>query len=67
MNHSIYSADRSTHLKIVIVALVAGISVTTLGIFARANGDTGGYTQAVRVIKADKPMMVTSSGASVVR
>jgi len=24
MNHSIYSADRSTHLKIVVVALVAG-------------------------------------------
>ena len=27
MNHSIHSADRSTHLKIVIVALVAGIAV----------------------------------------
>ena len=27
MNHSIYSADRSTHLKIVVVALVAGIAV----------------------------------------
>src|SRR5260370_17382208 len=25
MNHSIYSADRMTHLKIVVVALVAGI------------------------------------------
>ena len=24
MNHSIYSADRTTHLKIVVVALVAG-------------------------------------------
>jgi hypothetical protein len=67
MNHSIYSADRSTHLKIVIVALVAGISVTTLGIFARANGDSSSQIQTVRVIKADKPVMVTSSGASVVR
>ena len=27
MNHSIYSADRTTHLKIVVVALVAGIVV----------------------------------------
>ncbi len=26
MNHSIYSADRSTHLKVVVVALVAGIA-----------------------------------------
>jgi hypothetical protein len=25
MNHSIYSADRTTHLKIVVVALCAGI------------------------------------------
>jgi hypothetical protein len=67
MNHSFYSADRTTHLKIVVVALVAAISVTSLGIFARANGDNSGYTQTVRVIKADKPIMVTSSGASVVR
>lgn len=25
MNHSIHSADRATHLKIVVMALVAGI------------------------------------------
>lgn len=67
MNHSIYSADRATHLKIVVVALVAAISVTTLGIFARANGDSSGNTQTVRVIKADKPVMVTNSGASLIR
>ena len=30
MNHSIHSADRSTHLKIVVVALVAGIAVAAL-------------------------------------
>ena len=35
MNHSIHSADRSTHLKIVVVALVAGIAVAALGISAR--------------------------------
>ena len=67
MNHSIYSADRATHLKIVVVALVAAISVTSLGIFARVNGGDANHAQAVRVIKADKPVMVTSSGASVIR
>ena len=36
MNHSIYSADRSTHLKIVVVALVAGIAVAGFGISARS-------------------------------
>ena len=35
MNHSFYSADRTTHLKIVVVALVAGIAVAGLGISAR--------------------------------
>ena len=66
MNHSIYSADRSTHLKIVVVALVAAISVTSLGIFARASNGDANYAQ-VRVIKADKPVMITSSGTSVIR
>ncbi|MGD0847865.1 hypothetical protein [Bradyrhizobium sp.] len=66
MNHSIYSADRSTHLKIVVVALVAGIAVAGFGISARTSSDDG-YTQTARVIKAGKPVTVTSSNASVVR
>jgi hypothetical protein len=66
MNHSIYSADRSTHLKVVVVALVAGIVVVGLGIFARTNSDDG-YAQTAHVIKAGKPVTVTSSNASMVR
>jgi hypothetical protein len=66
MNHSIYSADRSTHLKIVVVALVAGIAVAGFGISARTSSDDS-YTQTARVIKAGKPVTVTSSNASVVR
>jgi len=64
MNHSIHSADRSTHLKIVIVALVAGIAVACFGISARSNTD---YTQTAHVIKAGKPVALTSSDASMVR
>jgi hypothetical protein len=64
MNHSLHSADRSTHLKIVAVALVAGIAVAIFGISARVNSD---YTQTARVMKAGKPMAVTSSDLSVVR
>jgi hypothetical protein len=66
MNHSIYSADRSTHVKVVAVALVAGIAVATVGLSARLNSDDG-YAQTARVIKAGKPVTVTSSEASVVR
>jgi hypothetical protein len=65
MNHSIYSADRSTHLKIVVVALVAGIAVAGFGISARTSSDD--LTQTARVIKAGKPVAVTSSTTSVVR
>jgi hypothetical protein len=66
MNHSIYSADRSTHLKVVIVALVAGIVVAGLGISARTSSDDG-YAQSARVIKAGAPVAVTNSNASLVR
>jgi hypothetical protein len=66
MNHSIYSADRMTHLKVVIVALVAGIFVAGFGISARMNaGDN--YTQTARVIKAGAPVAISSSTAGVVR
>jgi len=64
MNHSIHSADRATHLKIVVVALVAGIAVAAFGIAARTNAD---FTQTAHVIKAGKPVMVTSSDTSTVR
>jgi hypothetical protein len=66
MNHSIYSADRTTHLKIVVVALIAGIVVAGFGISARTNSDDG-YTQTARVIKAGKPVTLTSSDMAVVR
>ena len=64
MNHSLHSADRATHLKIVVVALVAGIAVTAMAISARTSSD---YGQTAHVIKAGKPMTVTSSDAPVVR
>ncbi|WP_407150934.1 hypothetical protein [Bradyrhizobium sp. ORS 86] len=66
MNHSIYSADRMTHLKIVVVALIAGILVAGFGISAH-NASDDGYAQTARVIKAGKPVAVTSSSNSLVR
>jgi hypothetical protein len=67
MNHSIYSADRATHLKVVVVALVAGIAVAGLGITARATSSDEGLTQTARVVKAGKPVTITSANTSLVR
>src|SRR3982074_297379 len=67
MNHSIHSADRATHLKIVTVALLAGFAVAAVGITARGSVD---YTQTAHsgnFIKAGKPVVMTSSETSMVR
>jgi hypothetical protein len=50
MNHSIYSADRTTHMKIVVAALVASIGVAGFGITARINTDNE-YSQTAQVSK----------------
>jgi hypothetical protein len=67
MNHSIHSADRSTHLKIVVVALMAGIAVAGFGISARSNSDFTQTAQSTHVMKAGKPVVVTSSDISTIR
>jgi hypothetical protein len=64
MNHSFHSADRATHLKIVVVALVAGIAVAAFGITTRSNVD---YSQTAHVVKAGKPVVLTSTDTSAVR
>jgi hypothetical protein len=51
-------------LKIVVIALVAGIAVAAFGISARTSSD---YSQTAHVVKAGKPVVVTSSDASTVR
>jgi len=66
MNHSIYSADRATHVKVVVVALVAGIIVAGLGISDRWTA-ADGYSQTARVIKAGTPVTITSSDTSIIR
>jgi hypothetical protein len=67
MNHSFHSADRATHLKIVVVALVAGIAVAAFGIAARTNAEYSQTAQSTHVIKAGKPVVVTSAGSSEIR
>ncbi|MEW6642247.1 MAG: hypothetical protein AB1586_17205 [Pseudomonadota bacterium] len=64
MNHSLYSTDRVTHLKIVVVALVAATIVAGVGITSRMNGDDG---MQAGVVKAHRTVALTSGMTSVVR
>ena len=38
MNHSLYSADARTHLKILVVGLVCAALVAIVGVFANVSG-----------------------------
>jgi hypothetical protein len=48
MNHSIYSADRATHLKIVVVGLLCAVLVAAIGTFAHVSDVDLGTTQLVK-------------------
>lgn len=65
MNHSLHSADRVTHLKIVVIALIAATVVAGVGIAARVSGQTGDGLQRIEarapVIKAGTPIELSSS------
>ncbi len=72
MNHSIYGADRLTHLKIVVVALIAAILVAGVGIAARGTaGELNVVTARTQgygpVVKAGKPVVMTAREASTIR
>jgi hypothetical protein len=51
----------------VVVALVAGIAVAGFGIAARTNADYGQTAQSTQMIKAGKPVAITSAGTSEIR
>lgn len=67
MNHSIITADRTTHLKIVAVSLIAAIAVILVGVTARIT-DTGTASAKLEahgpVLKAGKPSAVTARDGS---
>jgi len=69
MNSSLYTADRTTHLKIVVVGLAAAIMIAVIGISARELnlGTDILAAQAPTVIKAGGPVVFTDSNGPTVR
>jgi hypothetical protein len=64
-NSSLFTADRATHLKIVVVSLLASIAVMLVGIAARPQL-TDNSAQAT-VYKPAKAVVATSDAAKAVR
>jgi len=67
-NSSMFTADRMTHLKIVVVSLVCATLVAGIGIAARVTDDTaaGGRLEAT-VIKATAPVTAATTAGNAVR
>jgi hypothetical protein len=62
MNHSFYSVDRTTHLKIVVIALIGATAIAGIGIAAHSNADESlARTERAGIIKPGKPAMMASS------
>jgi hypothetical protein len=53
VNHSMYGADRATHLKIVVIGLICALVVAAIGIFAHVTSTVDLGTAAL--VKAGRP------------
>ena len=56
MNHSMYSADRATHLKVLVIALISAIVVASLAITTHFFSGTSGTTahHETQITKTDR-------------
>ena len=69
MNWSMYTADRSTHLKIVSVGLAAALLIAVIGIAAQQLnlGSDILTAQGSTVIRAGAPVVFTDRNGPVIR
>jgi hypothetical protein len=66
-NTSIITADRKTHLKIVVVSLVASIAVVVVGITARSAPPESASARIQTPIKVGPSMMATGQQTTQIR
>ena len=69
MNWSLYTADRATHVRVVVIGLAAALLIAVIGISAsELNLGTDIMTaQGPTVIKAGSTISVTEGSAPVIR
>ncbi len=65
-NFSLLTADRTTHLKIVVVSLICATLVAGIGVAARLTDGSDGRLEAT-VLKARAPMTAATSEDRTVR
>jgi hypothetical protein len=68
-NSSLFTADRMTHLKVVVVAMVCATLVAGVGVAARVTDSSapGHGRMEATVIKAPKPITASTSETRTVR
>lgn len=65
MNHSIYSADKTTHLKVVISALLTGIAIVAAALTVRMmQPETDMPVKAARAVHKPYPASAVTEMAS---
>ena len=64
MNVSLATADRTTHLKIVVVGLLASLAVLVVGISARPQVGAGAGAQ---IVSAGSSLMAADTPAAAIR
>jgi len=72
MSHSMYSAGRTTHLKVVVLSLICAIVFALVGLTARVSQMDGARTTSRieasgLVIRARTPKSVTSNEQNTIR
>jgi ABC-type proline/glycine betaine transport system permease subunit len=65
-NSSLFTADRATHLKIVVVSLLCATLVAGIGIAARVT-DTSNVRMEASVVKAGKPVTAATTNGNSIR
>jgi hypothetical protein len=66
-NSSLFTADRTTHLKIVVLALICATMVAGIGTAARITDVTSNPQMEAGVHKVSKPITASTTGLNTVR